>query len=322
MFYIYEWFNVDTNEIFYVGKGTANRYRVRNRNKDFNAYIKENNCNVRIIEYFTDELECFKAEENRINELMAIGQCKCNRVYGGNGGVKYVWTKELRMKMSKDNPMYDTEQRKRMSVNNPMKNSEVAKRVGQKHRVQFFIGNNFFNGLSEASEVYNVTATTVSDWLRKGKTPKGEIIRRIEKQKPIVPINKEECYLIFNDKKYKSITDLCEKEGLNKWTVRYWIKKGFSPNGDYIRYSTDKKDYAFIPTNKTHNNIPILVDKKQFSSKLEAAKYLNVSVTTLNKALKNMNTDKLKNIICEYANQQPSRGNTDNSTTKGSTTNG
>ena len=26
-FYVYEWYNVETNEIFYVGKGCNNRYK-------------------------------------------------------------------------------------------------------------------------------------------------------------------------------------------------------------------------------------------------------------------------------------------------------
>lgn len=34
MFYIYEWYNTDTNEVFYVGKGVYNRYKVKRRNKD------------------------------------------------------------------------------------------------------------------------------------------------------------------------------------------------------------------------------------------------------------------------------------------------
>ena len=34
MYYVYEWYNVDTGEILYVGKGTGNRYKVKHgRNK-------------------------------------------------------------------------------------------------------------------------------------------------------------------------------------------------------------------------------------------------------------------------------------------------
>ena len=32
-FYVYEWFNIDTNEVFYVGKGRGKRYKeVKRRN--------------------------------------------------------------------------------------------------------------------------------------------------------------------------------------------------------------------------------------------------------------------------------------------------
>ena len=35
-FYVYEWYNVDSGEVFYVGKGTGYRYkRTENRNKYF-----------------------------------------------------------------------------------------------------------------------------------------------------------------------------------------------------------------------------------------------------------------------------------------------
>ena len=41
-FYVYEWYNTVTNEVFYVGKGTKNRYKnITKRNKYFLDYIKE-----------------------------------------------------------------------------------------------------------------------------------------------------------------------------------------------------------------------------------------------------------------------------------------
>ena len=30
-FYVYEWYNIDTNEVFYVGKGCGNRYKTTSR---------------------------------------------------------------------------------------------------------------------------------------------------------------------------------------------------------------------------------------------------------------------------------------------------
>ena len=40
MYYVYEWYVIDTNEIFYVGKGTRNRYKVRKHNKFFDDFIE------------------------------------------------------------------------------------------------------------------------------------------------------------------------------------------------------------------------------------------------------------------------------------------
>lgn len=48
-FYVYEWFIVDTFEIFYVGKGTGNRrFETHNRNKYFMNIYNKYNCAVRI----------------------------------------------------------------------------------------------------------------------------------------------------------------------------------------------------------------------------------------------------------------------------------
>lgn len=51
-FYIYEWYNKDTKEIFYVGKGCGKRVRqIKGRNKLFLDYISKNNVDHRIIKY-------------------------------------------------------------------------------------------------------------------------------------------------------------------------------------------------------------------------------------------------------------------------------
>ena len=91
MYYVYEWFNTKTNEIFYVGKGTKKRYKDRKRNSDFNDYIKNNNCDSRIIKYFENEKDAFEFEYIYINQLKSIGQCKCNLHCGGAGGSGEFW---------------------------------------------------------------------------------------------------------------------------------------------------------------------------------------------------------------------------------------
>lgn len=44
-FYVYKWFNIETNEVFYIGKGCNNRYKdVSKRNKLFLEYYNNNPC--------------------------------------------------------------------------------------------------------------------------------------------------------------------------------------------------------------------------------------------------------------------------------------
>lgn len=86
MFYVYEWFIVDTLEVFYVGKGTGNRrYELHNRSKWFKAIYDKYKCDVRIVyAYLTNEESC-ELEKERIAEMRAIGQAKCNFTEGGTG---------------------------------------------------------------------------------------------------------------------------------------------------------------------------------------------------------------------------------------------
>lgn len=97
MFYVYEWYNVNTNIVFYVGKGCGNRYKqVSKRNQLFKEYYENNECAVRIIKYFENEQEAFDYEKERIVELKTINQSFCNLDNGGTDGVNFVWTKEMR----------------------------------------------------------------------------------------------------------------------------------------------------------------------------------------------------------------------------------
>ena len=65
---------------------------------------------------------------------------------------------------------------------------------------------------------------------------------------------------------------------------------------------------------------PIIVDGIYFESVKKAAEYIGTWDVYLTECLKHKN-GLCKEHKCEYANQQPSQGNTDNSTLEGSTTN-
>ena len=87
MFYVYAYYNVKTNYIFYIGKGTGRRYKVLyDRNDLFTEYYNNNFCDVKILKYFDNDDEAFAYEQKMISEYKTKGQCSCNKDFGGLGG--------------------------------------------------------------------------------------------------------------------------------------------------------------------------------------------------------------------------------------------
>lgn len=85
-FYVYEWFIVDTLEVFYVGKGTGKRrFETHNRNEYFNSVYNKYDCAVRIVKQSLTNEEACELEKERISELWSKGFAKCNLNSGGTG---------------------------------------------------------------------------------------------------------------------------------------------------------------------------------------------------------------------------------------------
>lgn len=144
MFYVYEWYNTVTGEIFYVGKGCNKRKdQISERNKLFKEYYNSHQCKNRIIKEFENEQEAFDYEHERIRELKNIGQAVCNLDYGGKGGCHFIWTPEMKQYASEYNIMKRPEQRQRMTEQNPMKNSKIAQQVSEKLKKPLWVGENY-----------------------------------------------------------------------------------------------------------------------------------------------------------------------------------
>lgn len=174
IFYVYKWFNTETNEIFYIGKGTGNRYKnISKRNKDFLDYYNNHSCSSEIIEFFKTEEEAFKKEHQLIKKYKELGQAKANLDDGGKGGCHFVWTPEMRDYQSRNNPMKSLEQRKRMSENNPMYNPEISQKVAEKNQVIFVIGDTKYYGLKKSCEKLDISEVTLASWLQRGHTSDG-----------------------------------------------------------------------------------------------------------------------------------------------------
>jgi len=87
MFYVYEHIRNDTNAIFYVGKGKANRaYTARNRNEHWhNVVNKAQRFTVKFVVKDVDEELAYLAEEERIDQLKRLGIKLANINVGGSG---------------------------------------------------------------------------------------------------------------------------------------------------------------------------------------------------------------------------------------------
>jgi hypothetical protein len=168
MFYVYEWFVKESGEVFYVGKGTKNRYKVKKHNKFFNDFITRCECESRIIKTFDNEQDAFAYEFERVNELKAKGQCVCNIYQGGLGGTTSWWTDEMRDNYSKNNVMKSGKQRKRMSENNPMKNKEVSEKVKKKNKRKVCVGEKVYDGVIDVAKEYGIKDTAIQYWLQRG----------------------------------------------------------------------------------------------------------------------------------------------------------
>lgn len=189
-FYVYKWYNVDTNEVFYVGKGCRNRSgQISQRNNIFKEYYNTHNCKSEIIEYFTDEQEALKREHELIQEYKNQGQVIANLDEGGRGGLSFVWTEEMREYKSKYNPMKEAEQRKRMIENNPMNNPEIAAKVRLKNLRPVIINNIEYAGVSVAAKYFNVNDSTVCSWCSRGYDTNGNPCRykdEVQKEVPFI----------------------------------------------------------------------------------------------------------------------------------------
>lgn len=208
-FYVYEWYNIITNEVFYVGKGSGKRYlNTTNRNQLFKKYILENEVSVRkIYENLTEE-EAFTLEKKAMDYYKAKGQCQCNLAKAGSGGLSSVWTSEFKEYWSKYNPMKEEHQRERMRTNNPMFNKETALKNGKYHKRPVVINGIYYDGVIDAANACGVRDVTISSWCQRGYDTKGNPCHYAdEEQKDFVTPKKGKGVLIDGKDYYPTIKE-------------------------------------------------------------------------------------------------------------------
>jgi hypothetical protein len=101
---VYEWFIVETNEVFYVGKGKNNRYKTKSgRNKFFKDMYNSHNCDVRIVVNNLTEQEAFDKEKELIKYYRENTKFRLtNRTDGGEGASGFHFTEEMKKMVSEN----------------------------------------------------------------------------------------------------------------------------------------------------------------------------------------------------------------------------
>lgn len=220
IFYIYEWYNIDTNEVFYIGKGCGNRYKsTYGRNQKFLEYIKNNNVESRIVWQGDNEEEAFKKEIEYTEFYKLHGECSCNLAAPGKGGCQQIWTEEMRQYKSIYNPMKEEKQRERMRLYNPMHNKEIAKKVGEKIKRKVIINNQEFDGVIDASKYYKVDTATIRNWIIKGKSPNGLICKYFDNEN-FSKTTKKGTHVLVDGIEYPSITKAAAAIGVATSSLR------------------------------------------------------------------------------------------------------
>lgn len=82
-YYVYVWYYKDTEQVFYVGKGTGRRYKTRKRNDTFNNIVENNDCDCKIIKDNLTEQEAFELEIETIANYRQHGIELINVLEGG-----------------------------------------------------------------------------------------------------------------------------------------------------------------------------------------------------------------------------------------------
>lgn len=83
-YYVYEWYIIDTGEVFYVGKGTGDRCKEhKRRNKMFLDFYNTHDCTYRIIKNNLNEKDAFDYEKELIEYYRTSTNYRLSNVLDG-----------------------------------------------------------------------------------------------------------------------------------------------------------------------------------------------------------------------------------------------
>lgn len=333
MFYVYEYYNLITQEVFYVGKGTGKRYRqMTGRNEDFIKYVRENECDVRIIKYFENEDDAFEYEKELISSYKEKGLSLCNKDFGGLGGVSGIWTQEKREYQSIHNPMKAEEQRERMRQFNPMFYEEtIINKALRNNKVFYFAGKTYYT-IKKFAEDWGISQNTASNWVKKldiiqsivptPENPEGPFTA-LEKSLikssllSLSQVNKEKKNgkkIVLFGVEYSSITEAKETLGVSTLETIHNFKRDEEQILEKLPHLLNQKrkltqqEKEIISNrnrnNQEHNKKAISINGIIYNSAGDAEKILGINANTIRSRCKNKN---FPTYYFLYDNQQPSQ---------------
>jgi hypothetical protein len=101
-YYIYHWIRKDTDEPFYVGKGSGNRASHKKSNKGWKNITSKVECFWEIIKYFDDEQQAYLYEHILIEEYKKLGYKIINQTEYSEGGSSWAYTDEVKQRQSEN----------------------------------------------------------------------------------------------------------------------------------------------------------------------------------------------------------------------------
>lgn len=168
-YYIYEWFIKETDEVFYVGKGSGQRYKARKReNEYFMKMLNSHDCDVRKVNVNLLEDEAFKEEIKLISHYRNNTNFRLTNIAdGGNqpptyyGENSFSKLPEVKAKISKSNKEKWSDEKYRDKMSDAFEkfyNSEVGKKIASKRTKK-----NWENEEFRRKVIDNMTSTMRSD---------------------------------------------------------------------------------------------------------------------------------------------------------------
>ncbi|MBP3905742.1 MAG: hypothetical protein J6D12_01360 [Peptostreptococcaceae bacterium] len=233
-YYIYEWYNIETGEVFYIGKGCNNRYKDINRNKFFNDYYKTHKCDSRIVVDDLYEKEAFKLEKELIKHYRENTNYRLTNQTDGGEGVSCPGDKNP---MHKSNYTFTEEHRKKISEKAKGNKRALGLKRSQEVRDKIsksLSGDKHPNYGKPRSEETKKKISDNSFW----KTEEGK--KQLSKRLRENPLNKVGVKVVFPDgtiKNYKMKKDL-DKDG-----IRQIVDKVLKTGEPYYTDLPQKKKY-------------------------------------------------------------------------------